>query len=214
MKKFICSILIGSMVFSLCSCKTIDLIITGTIETEKTERVTGDPFSLEGMSADEIYDLFEKITDVKTGDNPASCAKLFPAAYDPAESSPEGGYYGFFVDKHVKDYVEGITYYTDYNRDREISDIIYTEDDAFCEIFIMLSDKETAEELYDKLYERLKCWDGTLMSERDDRDGDIWYSVVEYEELNDLDDNVGFDLMMSYKEDIGCYELSIDFPYI
>lgn len=90
MKRFVSSALAVVLALNLCSCRIYGKKQESTEETQRTAP-QGEAFSLDGMTADEMMELFESLAVVHNGDDPASYASSFPVPYYPDDSLPDHG---------------------------------------------------------------------------------------------------------------------------
>lgn len=211
MKRFVSSALAVVLALNLCSCRIYGKKQESTEETPRTAP-QGEAFSLDGMTADEMMELFESLAVVHNGDDPASYASSFPVPYYPDDSLPDHGEFGFYANDNVHSYIEGISYPTDWVSEDDHTQVIDYSDFYFFEIYLCIDDKDLALEMYDRLAEKIRSWNGTYKSDYIDESRAVKYYSVTYEELGWEDDNITFYVMYSVPEHGYYYHITVRYP--
>ena len=208
MKKLISAVLIAAMAFNLCSCRAVRKAIRKANQTETTVP-QGEAFSLEGMTSDEIIGLFDSLSDINNGDDPASYASRFPVPYYSDQSRPEFGDFCFYENEDVKSFIIGIEYPISLD-----TWLIDNGDFCYVEIYFAIADRALARELYDKLEQKLYSWKETFTDDYFKQSGDFRYLTVTYDDPQGYKHRQRLTLSMSVPDKGYYYSMSVEYPVI
>ena len=179
-----------------------------------TTKETVEIYSLEGMSAQEIFDLLLTFSaDISTGSNLDNYSDRFsvkpnfdlPDAYDSSEelinySFNSGRYYS----DTCRDYIQTITIE---NIERKADGTVVVSDQTCVTVDLFLSDRDTAAALFDLVYDYYcKQFPPNTFYSKSDREGEkFWHAYANY--------NAGeIELWESMNDIKGLYNLCIHIP--
>ena len=211
MRKLISIALTVVLALNLCSCHIYEKMHETTEETAKTSP-KGDAFSLDGMTVDEMMELFDSLAVVNDGDDPASYASRFPVPYYPDDSRPKHGSFCFYSDDNVHSFIQGIDYQTDWVSEDDHTDVIDTSEFPRVDIYLCIDDKELALELFERFCEKIRSWNGTYKSDHEKDWVSLKYYSVEYEELGWEDNNISFYTQFAEPEHGFYYLVDVQYP--
>ena len=158
-------------------------------------------YSLDGMSVEDIEGLFDRLTDVSTGDAISDYSNRFDV--QPNQSNEQSGQYYFYVDNQsdVSNYIQQISVGAQIEMDGTITVVEDCEstapelDNSYIGVVLILNDYDTAVALYD--YADNLALDYTIhyaptnRNRNDNREGTEWNSNVYrfVQEMNKVGDN-------------------------
>lgn len=219
MKKFTSAVLTIVMAFNLCSCdfikslKTVDRgtrkVMRQATTSSETSVPQGQAFSIDGMSADEIMNLCDSLSDIKKDDDPLALSSKFPVAYYPDQSDPKAGYFCFYEDENT----DSLITYMEYPVGRK-SELIDT--DEFCQVEIVFSikDKKLALELFEKFDKKLHSWNGKYVKDWYKHSGDFHYCTVTYDDPLGYKGRQRFHVQMSAPAKGYYYHVQVEYPVV
>ena len=135
---------------------------SGTLSGSTTTKESIEIYSLDGMSAQEIFDLVLTFSsDISTGDNLENYSDRFSATPEfisvPEVGEPEpdfdyGFYSGRYYSDNCRDYIQTVSIE---NVERKADGTVIVTEKSYVQVDLYLSDRDTASELLDLCYEYL-----------------------------------------------------------
>jgi len=173
---------------------TVAVPVETTMETEPVETTIVEipVYSLEGMTADEIIEIIQNLTDVHTGD----LIEEYPNRFAVAPSNSDIYEYRFYTSDN-RDEVTNCIYSVNNQVQQEMDGTYTVTYGSHITIEIRLNDYSVAEDLYDKVYDMLcdSPSDEPVVLEEgyswDNREGTNWDSRIAYEVLTPSDEYYG-----------------------
>ena len=179
-----------------------------------TTKETVEIYSLEGMSAQEIFDLLLTFSsDISTGANLDNYSDRFsvkpnrdlPDAYDSSDGQIIYMFYsGRYYSDTCRDYIQTITIE---NIERKADGTVVVSDRTCVTVDLFLSDRDTAAALFDLVYDYYcKQFPPNTFYSKSDREGEkFWHAYANY--------NAGeIELWESMNDIKGLYNLCIHIP--
>ena len=179
-----------------------------------TTKETVEIYSLEGMSAQEIFDLLLTFSsDISTGSNLDNYSDRFsvkpnfdlPDAYDSSDGQIIYMFYsGRYYSDTCRDYIQTITIE---NIERKADGTVVVSDRTCVTVDLFLSDRDTAAALFDLVYDYYcKQFPPNTFYSKSDREGEkFWHAYANY--------NAGeIELWESMNDIKGLYNLCIHIP--
>ncbi len=179
-----------------------------------TTKETVEIYSLEGMSAQEIFDLLLTFSsDISTGSNLDNYSDRFsvkpnrdlPDAYDSSDGQIIYMFYsGRYYSDTCRDYIQTITIE---NIERKADGTVVVSDQTCVTVDLFLSDRDTAAALFDLVYDYYcKQFPPNTFYSKSDREGEkFWHAYANY--------NAGeIELWESMNDIKGLYNLCIHIP--
>ena len=197
-KTLICAIT-GVALLTACNANTTTNTSISELLDGETVATTSNPYfqmySVEGMSADDIISLFERLTDVSTGD----LIMEYSERFDVAPESINDGAFGFYVSDDSTD--------TDYIKQIHIEQVepdgtITITDRSYVQVHLILSDADAASAIYDYAYNLASEAPNDVESSFDYREGTYWTSSINgySQELVEREENYELLLMLPLLE--------------
>ena len=179
-----------------------------------TTKETVEIYSLEGMSAQEIFDLLLTFSsDISTGANLDNYSDRFsvkpnrdlPDAYDSSDGQIIYMFYsGRYYSDTCRDYIQTITIE---NIERKADGTVVVSDQTCVTVDLFLSDRDTAAALFDLVYDYYcKQFPPNTFYSKSDREGEkFWHAYANY--------NAGeIEIWESMNDIKGLYNLCIHIP--